>query len=439
MTDNTTDTRPFGFWTATALVVGGMIGSGIFMMPAALAPFGWTSTVAWVVSIAGALAIAFTIGRLAQTMPDASGAVAITGAALGELPGVLVGWSYWISVWSANAAIATAAASYLAAVYPPFDATPAAGALTSIGLLWLLTVLNLAGAAAAGRFQVVTTLLKLLPLLAVIIIAATLGVRGETHLPALPGKDTLFAGLAAAVSLTLFPLVGFESAGVAAERVRDPARNIMRASMAGTVITGLLYILVCSAIVLILPIDAVKASSAPFALFVGQFWGSGAAQMIALFGAIAAIGALNGWVLIQGEVPLGMARAGLLPAWFAKVSARDVPVRVLLLSSGLATALLLTTASPKLGEVFHFVALLTTCATLWLYVAVCIAALVRRVAIPTSVVGLAFAGFAFWGASQGEKAFHLNPVELSVVLMLTAIPLYFLRPRKAEPAAAPAV
>jgi len=440
----TTSERPFGFWTATALVVGGMIGSGIFMMPAALAPFGWTGTAAWIVSIAGSLAIAFTMARLAQAMPQASGAVAITGAALGEFPGVLVGWSYWVGVWSANAAIATAATSYLAAVVPALDATPTIGALTSIALLWILTLLNLAGAKAAGRFQVLTTILKIVPLIAVVVIAAMLGVEGQTHLPAFPASQTMFGGLAAAVTLTLFPLVGFEAAGVAAERVRDPARNVMRASMAGTIVTGLLYILVCSAIVLILPAATVAASPAPFALFVGQFWGSGAAHTIALFAAIAAIGALNGWVLIQGEVPLGMARAGLLPAWFARVSSRDVPVRMLLLSTGLATALLLTTTSPNLGGVFKFVAVLTTCSTIWLYVALCVAALVRRIALLPAVLGLAFAAFALWGAATDpgsiDKMTGLNPVELSLLLMATAIPLYFLRPKGgAEPAGAPAV
>jgi APA family basic amino acid/polyamine antiporter len=227
------------------------------------------------------------------------------------------------------------------------------------------------------------------------------------------------------VTLTLFPLIGFEAAGIAAERVRDPARNIMRATMAGTLVTGLLYIFVCSAIVFLLPGDAVAASSAPFALFVGQFWGGGASMLVAAFAAIAAIGALNGWVLIQGEVPLGMARAGLLPAWFAKVSARDVPVRVLLLSSGLASVLILSTSSPTLGGVFQFLALLTTCASIWFYLAVCLAAIMRRIAVPVAAVGLAFSLFAFWGAGWQASG-------LSLLLMLSALPLYFLRPRLAE-------
>jgi len=416
----TTDQRPFGFWTATALVVGGMIGSGIFMMPAALAPFGWTGSIAWVVSIVGAVCIAYVLGRLATTMPEATGAVAISGAVLGELPGVLIGWSYWVGVWTANAAIAIAAASYLSALFPALNATPLTGALTAVALIVLLTLLNLAGARRAGQFQVVTTVLKLAPLLAVLVIAALLGAKGETALPALPASGTLFAGLATAVTLTLFPLVGFEAAGVAAERVRDPGRTIIRASMAGTILTGLLYIFVCSAIVMLLDPAVVAKSSAPFALFVGQFWGGAASNLVAAFAAIAAIGALNGWVLIQGEVPLGMARAGLLPAWFAKVSSRDVPVRVLLLSSGLASVLVLTTSSPTLGGVFQLIAVLTTCATLWLYVAVCAAALIRRIAMPAAAGGLAFSLFAFWGAGGYASG-------LSLVLMLTAAPLYWLR------------
>ena len=418
-----TDTRPFGFWTATALVVGGMIGSGIFLMPSALAPFGWTGVAAWLVSIGGALAIAWTLGRLARSLPGTPGAVAAAGAVLGPLPGVLIGWSYWVALWSANAAIAIAATSYLAVFVPALAATPLTGALTAVGLIWSLTLLNLAGAKRAGEFQVVTTILKLAPLLAVIVIAVWLGATG-TAVPPLPAPRTLMLGMATAVTLTLFPLTGFEAAGVAAARVRDPARNVMRATMAGTAVTGLLYVVVCSAIVLLLPPRAVAASPAPFELFVATFWGRGPALSVALFAAVAAIGALNGWTLIQGEVPLGMARAGLLPRWFGQVSRRDVPVRVLLLSSALASALVLSNASKSLGGVFTFAALLSTCAALWLYAAICAAALVRRVAVPTAAIGLGFALFAFWGAG-GEAS------GLSLVLMLTALPVYALRSRGA--------
>ncbi len=417
-----TDTRPFGFWTATALVVGGMIGSGVFLVPSALAPFGWTGTVAWVVGTAGALTIAYTLARLAAATPQAGGAVAVAGAVLGPLPGLLVGWSYWIAVWAANAAISIAATSYLAALWPTLDATPLTGALVAVALIWALTLLNVAGARRAGEFQVATTALKLVPLVAVVVIAVALGATGRVTLPPLPPLRAAAGGLPAAVTLTLFALVGFEAAGVAADRVRDPARTVMRASMAGTALTGALYILVCSAIVLLLPEHAVATSPAPFALFVTTFGGRGLGLGVAAFAAIAAIGALNGWVLIQGELPLGLARAGMLPAWFARVSRRDVPVRVLVVSSTLASLLVLSHASGTLGGIFTFTMLLSTCATLWLYVAICVAALVRRVAVPAAAAGLAFTLVAFWGAGAQASG-------LSLVLMLTALPVYALRRR----------
>lgn len=418
----TGERRPFGFWTATALVMGGMIGSGIFLLPSSLAPFGWFGLLAWVISVSGSLAIAYALSRLAAEMPHATGAVAVTGAVLGPLPGVLVGWTYWVSVWGANAAISIAATSYLSVFFPALSATPLVGALTSIALIWLLTLLNLGGARLAGQFQVVTTVLKLLPLIAVIAIAAMLMVGGVTPITHFAAQPSGFGSITSAVTLTLFALIGFEAAGIAAERVRDPERNVMRATMVGTALTGGLYVLVCLSVILFLPVDALGHAAAPFALFVETYVGHGPALAVALFAAIAAIGALNGWVLIQGEVPLGMARAGLLPAWFARVNARDVPVRVLLLSSTLASLLVYFNSSKTLGGVFQFVALLTASSNLWFYAAVCVAALVRRVAIVPAGLGLAFSIWALIGAGVG-------PSLLSLALMLTAIPAYFLRSR----------
>ena len=117
-----TDKRPFGFWTATALVVGGMIGAGIFVLPRELAPFGWTGVAAWVIGVGGALVLAWVMTRLAALLPASTGAVAICASALGPLPGVLIGWSYWVGVWSANAVISFAAATYLAVLWPPIFA-----------------------------------------------------------------------------------------------------------------------------------------------------------------------------------------------------------------------------------------------------------------------------------------------------------------------------
>ncbi len=416
------DARPFGFWTATALVIGGVIGTGIFMMPVALAPYGWTSVLAWTVSTCGICAMAYAIVQLVRAMPGETGAIAITGRVFGPFVGVVIGWSYWVSCWTAVATLAVGATSYLAVFMPVLARSPMIGSLLATGLIWLLTLLNLLGARRAGEFQVLTTSLKILPLALVGAMGVWLAGSGTVALPPMPKLDGLTAGLSGAVALTIFPFVGFEAAAILAERVRNPERNVARATIAGSLATGLAYTLVCSSIILLLPRDALLASPAPFQLFIETFWSHGPGLIIALFAAISAIGALNCWTLMQGEVPLGMARAGLLPGWFKRVSARDVPVPVLLLSSVAASILVLSTASRSLGGVFAFAALLSGCATLWLYVACCVAAIVRRVAVITGLIGLAFAAFAFWGSG-------VEAVGWSIVLNLAAVPVYWLRPR----------
>ncbi len=417
--------RPFGVWTAAALVIGGMIGAGVFVMPAQLAPYGWTGVVGWAVAIPGAMLLAYVLSQLAAARPAAAGAVATVGEALGPLPGVLVGWSYWVGICSANAIIALTAVRYGATFVPALTATPLATALGATALIWALTALNLGGAKGAGRFQVATTLLKLLPLFAVVLILTGLAFMDTARFTAHPHAAFDASKLTTVLTLCFFPLVGFEAASLAAERVRDPARNVLRATLYGTALTGLLYVVIGNGVVFALPETLVAGSDAPIALFVEQFWGRGAGLAIAAFASIAAIGCLNGWVLMQGEVPLGMARSGLMPAFLGRTSERDVPTVAILLSSAFASALVLSGAIPGLTGVLTFMLQLTTAATVWLYVGACAAAFALGIARPFAAVGLVFAAWVLWGS--GTEA-----LLLSIALMLTAIPLYWLRPRLAE-------
>lgn len=415
-----TQQRPFGFWTATALVVGGMIGSGIFVLPAQLAPLGWTGLAAWVVAIGGALVLGWVLTRLTAAMPQATGMVAICGQALGPLPGVLIGWSYWVGVWSANAIIAITAIRYLSVFVPALAATPLALAASATGAIWLLTLLNLGGARVAGGFQLVTTALKLLPLLAVVVILAGFALAGGGQFATYPHAPFEGSALTPGLTLAFFALVGFESASIAAERVRDPARNIVRATMAGLVLTGTLYLLVCSGIVFSMPEGVIANATAPISLFVETFWGRAAGLAIAAFAVVATIGCLNGWVLVQGELPLGMARAGLLPRWVGRTNARDVPVAALIAASLLASLLVLSNASRGTAGLLDFMLRLTTAATLWLYIGACLSALKLGIARGAAVLGAAFGVWTMWGTG-------IQPAALSLVLMLTAVPLYFLR------------
>jgi APA family basic amino acid/polyamine antiporter len=407
--------RAFGVWTATALVVGGMIGAGIFVLPAQLAPYGWWSVGAWVAAILGSLALALVFVALHRAYPRAGGAVALVETGLGPLPGMLVGWSYWLSIVATNAVMALAAASYAGVILPALAADDRAGGLFAVLLIVLLTALNILGTRAAGRFQIVATIAKLIPLVVASGLLVAVFARGEPPqaLATDLGEASLFAPLTAA----MFALLGFEAASVAAARVRDPARNVARATIGGLLVAGGLYMLLSTGIALALPAGELAASPAPFALLFDRFATSGSAAAVAACAVLAAVGALNGWVLLQGEVPRTMALTGALPAWFARSNAAGVPVGTMLLSSALACLLVLTQLGEGLAKVLEFTITLTTAVSLWLYLAIAITALRLRIAIVPAAIGLVFTLAVMWGTGWGISL-------LSLALMLSGLPFY---------------
>ena len=425
MTDHT-DERPFGFWTATAMVIGGVIGAGIFVLPSQMAVFGWTGVYAWLLGGAGAIIIARVFSAIFAARPDEPGLLAVIGEALGPVLGVLCGWGAWVSYWCANAYIALTSARYASDLWPALAATPFRLALAASLLVAALTLLNLAGLKTSGRFQVITVLLKLIPLVAVMGIVAWLLMRGgeafrqEVHAP--------FAGgsLFTATSLAFVAIVGFETASIAAQRVRNPRRNIPLATMTGVLVSCLIYAVVCSGVVFALPVATVTASNAPIALFIGTYWGSWAGHAVAAFAVISTVGGLAVWIMLQGEVPLTLARAGLLPAWLARTSKQDIAVVPMVLASALTIAVLLIGGWSNGAGLMDFLLMVTAASGVLVYAFACLAALRIGVARPLAIIGLLFCLAILYGAG-------LEAVALSVLLMLAALPLYWLARRAQSP------
>jgi APA family basic amino acid/polyamine antiporter len=299
----------------------------------------------------------------------------------------------------------------------PVLAKPGVGTICSIGFLWAMTGVNLIGARAAGLTQIVTTAIKLVPIAVVLLLLAIILGSGEAQVVPFPAQGLTEAGITASAALTLFALLGFESASVAADKVRDPARTIPRATLIGTAATGLIYLLVCSGIALTLPAAETQTGS-PFGAFVSHYWSAGPAHYIAVFVVVSCLGALNGWTLLQGEVPLAMARAGELPGWLAKTDAKGTPVRGLILSTILASLLLVANSLQGLVAVFTAMALLATSATLWLYVGCALASLRFRLVMPAAIVGLAYALWTLWGAGVVASG-------SSILLMAAGLPFYW--------------
>lgn len=424
--------RQLGLLMCTALVVGNMIGSGIFLLPATLAPYGWNSIFGWMLTIAGGVLLAIVFSALARNFPRAGGPYAFTQEAFGPLAGFLVAWSYWISVWVGNAAVATGSVSYLSVFFPSLRTTTGLHAGVTIAIIWLLTFVNIRGTYLAGSVQLATTLLKLLPLFAVILLG-WLVVAGDGGASIAPFDASAIAvgPITAAATLTLWGLLGLESATVPAEKVKDPERTIPRATMIGMILTGIIYLFACSAIILLQPADEVASSSAPFADFVGRHWGEGAGRWLALFAAISGFGALNGWILVQGELPYAMAKGGVFPAFFAKTTPQGTPLNAHLLSAGLLTVVVMLNYSKTMTEAFTFVLLLSTTASLFMYFACSLAALrlraQGRLKASGALVGVAAlaAVYALWTiAGAGREA-----VGWGVALLAAGVPVYFLMRR----------
>ena len=384
---------------ATALVIGNMIGSGVYLLPASLAPYGWNVLPAWGLTIAGALALAAVFGGLACAMPKAGGPYAYTQAAFGPGVGFFIAWAYWISLFVGNAAIAVAAVSYMSAFLPAIATDALLSTAITILLVWTMTAINLRGAGSAGRFQLVTTVLKILPLIIVVAIAAMAAPAGQLALPDPAHPPVSAAAISSAATLTLWALLGMESATVPAGKIADPERTIPRATLGGTAFTGIVYIFACSAVILLLPPMQAATSAAPFADVITRHLGGEWGHVVALFAMISAIGALNGWVLLQGEMPAAMAAGGVFPRPLAKLSRGGVPVRAHLLSSGLVTIILLFNASKTTVNLFTFAALLATSASLVMYLAVSAAALkLGGVAKPIAIAAGLYSVWTLYGA-----------------------------------------
>jgi APA family basic amino acid/polyamine antiporter len=301
---------------------------------------------------------------------------------------------------------------------------------------------NWRGVKQVGIFQLVTTVLKLMPLLAVIILAIVLLGRADASLIRVEPQPFTISAMTAAAILTLWPLLGLESATVPAENVIDPKRNIPRSTLWGTIVTAIIYVVACSAVILLIPGSQLKDSSAPFADVMRLFWGDWAASAVALFAFISGFGALNGWILIQGEMPRVLAREKIFPQVFAHESRYRTPDYSLFITSTLVTIVMLMNYSASMVAVFTKIILISTCAYLVMYLFCSMAALRlalrgdmgapgRRLAWLIAVALLAgcYSLWTLWGAAAFPVAMGGVGVQAfwwSMGLFALGLPLYFL-------------
>ena len=391
--------RELGLGMTTAMVVGNMIGSGVFLLPASLAAvvvvYGSGSLLAWVVSGVGAMLLAVVFATLGRKYPRTGGPYAYAREAFGEFVGFQTAWGYWIAAWVGNAAIATAFVGYTTAVWPSLGDTQLGMAFVAVGAVWLLTLVNVIGVRQGGWVQAVTTILKFVPL-ALIGVIGLFFIKADHFSTIVPegltagrGALTFLEGITVAIGLTLWAFIGLESATVPAEEVKDPERTIPRATLIGTAATTLIYIVATIAVMGIVPLAALGTSNAPFADAAREIFGGSWATWVGAIGAISAFGALNGWILLTSRISLAAADDGVFPKVFGKVhGTARTPVFGLVIAATLVTGLTFMNYTKTLVDQFTFIILLATLTTVVPYAMAAAAELVLMIKQPARFAGV---------------------------------------------------
>lgn len=415
-----TTSRPLGLWMATALVVGSMIGSGVFLLPATLAPYGAASLIGWGIALTGALLLAATFAKLAVHWPCTGGPYAYVRRSFGDVAGFGIAWSYWISIWSGMAAISVAFAGSIGAIFPALTETPMRAAGCALVALWICTLVNLVGLREAGRLQVLVTAMKLVPLLLFGLVGLWF-VDSHNYTPFNPSGESLPHVAHVTVILTMWALCGLEVATVPAGSIRNAERTIPRATVLGTLLAGIATILACTVVIGLVPTDVLKASGAPMAEAAGRVWGPGAALGIAALAAVSTFGAINGWLLVCAQVSLAAAEDGLFPRHFAKRDKNGTPAFGIITGSVLATLLVIASFSRSLVELFTFILLISTSAILLPYAASSAAWLYsggKNGGRVVAFLALLYSLYALSGAG-------LEALGWGVVLLLAGAPVYW--------------
>ncbi|HVY84824.1 MAG TPA: amino acid permease [Caulobacterales bacterium] len=417
-----TPPKLLGFWSCWALAVGTMIGSGIFLLPAALAPYGMLSFGGWILGGLGTIALGLVFGRLASRTTRDGGPYIYVQEAFGDLAGFLMAWGYWISFWISIPVVAIAFVGYLGVFVPGLSANPIAQALAALALIAVFTLVNIRGLKEMSAVQIAMTVLKIIPLVAIVGVALFFG--APRNLPPFnPSHAPILPSLAAVTLITLWPFTGFETAVTSASSVRDCARTIPRALTAAILLVTAIYLATMFGVMLLVPADQLARSQAPFvdaAHALGP-WGAG---FIAIGAMIATAGTLNGIVFTSGQMLMAVAEDGKAPRWLATLNKGGAPYIAILISSIFGAILLLMNYSRGFIGAYTFLLMMATAVTLIYYFFSALAELKHswRAAKGWTLLALfacLYALFAMVGSG-------LEVLFWGGVLMLAGVPLFFL-------------
>jgi arginine:agmatine antiporter len=435
MTDTTDGHRQKLGWGLAALVVAGnMIGSGVYLLPATLAPVGSSSIVGWVVAGVGAVTLALVFASLGRLQPDADGLSGFAERGLGRFFGFQTALAVWTACLVGNVAIAVAATGYLGFFFPVLK-EPVAATFCNLGLIWLTTGSYILGARTASRFAAAALAIGLVP----IVIAVAAGVMAfDTNTFAAswsPSGNSLVQSVPASLAVIFWAFLGVESAAVLSARVKNPALDVGRASIAGVLLASIVYVAASVAVFGVIPANVLVQSSSPYADLTARVFGASIGAAVAAAAVIKAVGTLSGWVMLGGETARAAARHGYLPSGFGEGD--RTPIANPLLGGAIMSVVAVISGQPTLGGQFGMLIGVTSVLSLVVY-GLCSASLFRLArwtrARGVAALGLLFTSAAVVAAAPG----YILPTAVFFVVT-TGVWFAFMRKSSApvDPEAAP--
>ncbi len=353
------------FWTATALVVGSMIGTGIFSLPITMASYGSLSIGGWLLSSLGTILIALVLVDLNKIFPETGGTFLYAYKAYGEFIGFFIATSYWFSWCIGCVGAIIPVSAFLAPYIPALNEksifySPTLSLMIKVGLTWFMILINILGIRMVGRFQLITMLLKVLPLLLVCFIGFShVKLTNFTDYLNISGKSNWYV-LSSSMAFTFWAFTGLEAAVVPADGISS-SKTIAQATLVGVVFTALIYMLVTFVLMGVYPAPVLKDKISPFNDLVMTFFGPGASLWVALGAIIAILGSINGGILILAQDAMAAARYKLLPRVFGETGSNNqTPVKGLIIAGVVMTLVLFLTFSASLLKQFNLLVLLST-------------------------------------------------------------------------------
>ena len=418
-----TDEHKLGWGLAALVVAGNMIGSGVYLLPAQLAPTGSSTVIGWLVAGVGAVTLALVFGALGRLQPEADGLTGFAERGLGRFFGFQTALAFWTACLVGNVAIAVAATSYLSFFWPALS-EPVTATFCNLGLIWLATFAYIVGARTASWVAAVALVVGLAPIV-IAIAAGFVAFDPDIFRDSWsPSGEGLASSVPTSLAIIFWAFLGVESAAALSLRVKNPARDVGRASVAGVLLATVVYVAATVAVFGVIPASVLAESNSPYADLASRVFGASIAGFVAVCAVAKTVGTVGGWVMLGGETARAAARHGYLPSGFGH-GARTPIANPLLGAAIMSVVAVTVSGQPSLNDQFGVLAGATSVLSLVVY-AVCSAALFRLGRRSQARV-IAVAGFLFAAAAIGFAGLkYVLPAAIFFVLT-TAVWFVFMR------------